>query len=101
PHPPPLKLSRGHRYRNVYYRSRCNVDCIILTLVYVERLLKETNGELRPAPRNWKSLLLSALILSSKIWDDLSMWNADFVEICPSYTLSRINELELAVLEAL
>ena len=46
-------------------------------------------------PYNWKSLLLSAMVMSSKVWDDLSMCNADFSLVCPSFTLSRINELEL------
>jgi len=29
------------------------------------------------------------------------MWNADFGHVCPSFTLARINELELAVLDCL
>ena len=48
--------------------------------------------------------MFSCMILSSKVWDDLSMWNADFSQSCPpgvSFPLQRINELELAVLNAL
>jgi hypothetical protein len=73
------------------------------------------------------------MVMASKVWDDLSMWNADFsqvracviegfwmymcefkhtlkplhvcvwvyVQVCPSFTLKRINELELAVLDTL
>ncbi|CAM9853826.1 unnamed protein product, partial [Choristocarpus tenellus] len=63
--------------------------------------LKETKGALRPHRGNWKSLLMATLVLSSKVWDDLSMWNADFSVVCPSFRLNRINELEVAVLEAL
>ncbi|CAM9972687.1 unnamed protein product [Discosporangium mesarthrocarpum] len=44
---------------------------------------------------------MAALVLSSKVWDDLSMWNGDFSVVCPSFTLVRINQLEVAVLEAL
>jgi hypothetical protein len=29
------------------------------------------------------------------------MWNADFSQVCSSFTLQRINELELAYLDAL
>lgn len=36
-----------------------------------------------------------------QVWDDNSMWNRDFSELCPSYTLARLNELEVAVLEIL
>ena len=36
-----------------------------------------------------------------KVWDDHSMWNRDFSELCPSFTLARLNQLEVAVLEVL
>lgn len=39
--------------------------------------------------------------MSSKVWDDLSFWNVDFSQVCPEFTLRRINDLECAVLEAL
>lgn len=79
-------------------------DCIIMSLIYVERLIKTTDGKLRPRPCNWRSLLFSCMVLSSKVWDDHSMWNADFSQICAQgvhFSLKRINELELAVLDAL
>ena len=91
-------------YRDVFRRAQMESDCIIMSLIYVERLIKNTDGGLRPRPSNWRSLLFSSMILSSKVWDDLSMWNADFSQACPSgvrFSLQRINELELAVLGAL
>lgn len=91
-------------YRDVFRRAQMESDCIIMSLIYVERLIKNTDGGLRPRPSNWRSLLFSCMILSSKVWDDLSMWNADFSQTCPSnvkFSLQRINELELAVLNAL
>jgi len=79
-------------------------DCIIMSLIYVERLIKRTQGRLRPRASNWRSLIFSCMILSSKVWDDLSMWNADFSQSCPpgvTFSLQRINELELSILNAL
>jgi hypothetical protein len=91
-------------YRDVFRRAQMESDTIIMSLIYVERLIKVTNGGLRPTRKNWRSLLFSCMVLSSKVWDDLSMWNADFSQTCPSrvkFSLRRINELELAVLGAL
>jgi Cyclin, N-terminal domain len=91
-------------YRDVFRRAQMESDCIIMSLIYVEKLIKNTDGSLRPRPCNWRSLLFSCMILSSKVWDDLSMWNADFSQTCPSrirFSLQRINELEVAVLNAL
>lgn len=45
--------------------------------------------------------VFACLVMASKVWDDLSMWNVDFSQICGSFTLKRINALELAMLNAL
>lgn len=91
-------------YRDVFKRAQMESDCIIMSLIYIERLIKCTSGALRPCSSNWRSILFSCMVLASKVWDDLSMWNADFSQTCPAgvtFTLQRINELELAVLDAL
>jgi hypothetical protein len=91
-------------FRDIFFKAQMEADCIILSLIYVERLIKVTHGRLRPKKSNWRSLLFSTMILSSKVWDDLSMWNGDFSQSCPSgvnFSLQRTNQLELAVLNTL
>lgn len=91
-------------FRFIFNKAQMESDTIIMTLIYVERLLRETNGGVRPNLNNWKSILFSCMIMASKVWDDLSMWNVDFSQACPAgvtYSLKRINELELAVLSCL
>jgi hypothetical protein len=39
--------------------------------------------------------------MASKVWDDLSMWNVDFSQVLVNFDLQRINELEMALLDAL
>jgi hypothetical protein len=44
------------------------------------------------------------MVLASKVWDDLSVWNADFSQTCPAcvkFSLKCVNELEVVVLSAL
>lgn len=91
-------------YGDVFRRAQMESDCIIMSLVYVERLIKTTNNALRPRPNNWRSVLFSCMVLASKVWDDMSMWNADFSQTCPAgvkFSLQRVNQLEIAVLSAL
>ncbi len=94
-------------YEEFYQRSQMEQDTIIMSLIYVERLVKSTNGILSPSPENWRSILFSCMVLASKVWDDLSMWNSDFSNVSAatvglsSFTLPRINQLELALLKAL
>lgn len=93
-----------HFYRFVFNKAQMESDCIIMSLIYVERLLRETKGGVRPTIYNWRSILFSCMVLASKVWDDLSMWNADFSHACPKgvkFSLQRINQLELALLNCL
>jgi len=91
-------------YRYVFDKAQMESDCIIVSLIYAERLLRDTNGGVWPNPKNWRSLLFSCMVMASKVWDDLSMWNKDFSHVCPlgvKFSLKRINELELALLNCL
>ena len=83
----------------MYSRAQMETECVIMTLIYVERLLKAANGGLYLLPTNWKTVLISSMLMASKVWDDMSMWNGDFSKICPIFTLQRLNALEMAYLE--
>lgn len=93
-------------YEEFFRRSQMEHDTIIMSLIYVERLIKRTEGAIRPTPLNWRSMLFSCMILASKVWDDLSMWNIDFSNVSvasglSSFTIQRINQLEVALLSTL
>jgi hypothetical protein len=106
-HPIPSLEEIKAFYHEFYKRSQMEFDAIIMSLIYVERLIKETNGALMPTPDNWGSVVFSCMVLASKVWDDLSMWNIDFSNVSvnssllSSFSLKRINQLELAVLTCL
>lgn len=97
-------------YQEFYRRSQMEFDTIIMSLIYVERLTKTTH--LTPGPENWRSVLFSCMVLASKVWDDLSMWNIDFSNVASAqssnqsqglslFTLQRVNQLELILLKSL
>ena len=60
-------------YKEFFRRSQMEHDTIIMSLIYIERLIKRTDGSIRPTPLNWRSMLFGCMILASKVWDDLSM----------------------------
>lgn len=93
-------MDRIHQfYMDIYTKSQMESECIIMSLIYMERLIRATKGKLKIKFNNWRPILFICMIMASKVWDDLSMWNADFSQVCPSFTLRRINDLELAVLD--
>ncbi|RLN90905.1 hypothetical protein BBJ28_00000322 [Nothophytophthora sp. Chile5] len=90
----------GAFIKHVFARAQMESECIIMSLVYVERLLKATSGLLTLRAENWRRLLFCSMVMASKVWDDLSMSNADFSKIWPQLALKEMNELELAYLSA-
>lgn len=88
-------------FRHVYLMAEMEIECIIMTLIYIEKLLKECEGFLKIRYYNWEAILFSCMILASKVWDDLSMWNDDFQRLDPTYTLEHINAAEATLLRLL
>ena len=88
-------------FRQIFEHSQLEGECIIMSLIYCEKLIKATKGKMCVSVYNWKSILFACLVMSSKVWDDLSMWNCDFSSVCPSFNLQRVNDLEIEMLNIL
>lgn len=52
-------------------------EVVVLGVVYVERLVSN-NPALRLTITNWRPILVAALLLASKNWEDVHPWNIDF-----------------------
>lgn len=96
---PPLETIRNF-FLHIYSKTQMNSECIIMTLIYLEKLIKVTKSKFCIRHDNWQSVLFACMVMASKVWDDLSMWNVDFSHILPGFDLERVNELELAMLDA-
>ncbi|KAF9585150.1 hypothetical protein BGW38_003701 [Lunasporangiospora selenospora] len=64
----------------------------IITLIYVERMTEL--GNLSFHAINWRRLLLGALILSIKVWEDLAVFNSDVCAIFEGLAVKDVNALE-------
>lgn len=51
---------------------------VVLSLVYIERFLEITRACLTAG--NWRSLVIAAILVASKVGEDVHPWNADFEE---------------------
>lgn len=84
---------------NIMITCKMEKEVIMASLVYLERLLLLNDYML--TVRNWRRLVLTALILASKIWDDESFENHNFSKVFSLYDTEQINEMERMLLERL
>ncbi|CAE8597727.1 unnamed protein product, partial [Polarella glacialis] len=77
---------------------------VVLCAVYVDRLLEQTHTTLTAG--NWRSVVIVALLIASKVWEDVHPWNADFEECLQEiagirYKTGALYKLESLFLEKL
>ena len=78
--------------RSIIDRMQLATECIVICLIYIEKLMHTSKVELRNC--NWRPLLFTSVLLASKFWEDISFWNEDYVEGIDIYALKAINRLE-------
>ena len=77
--------------------TKMEKEVIILSLIYIERLIFNTGLLLNS--RNWRRILFTAMVISSKIWDDYSFENNHFSQVFVNLGVNEINDLERIFLE--
>ena len=85
-----------------------NPESLVMSLVYVNRLIKYTGLHLGPG--NWRLITLMSILLAQKVWDDMPLTNVDFPVIwreavpgapAEKLDIKAINMLERTYLELL
>uniref|UniRef100_A0A2K5IGV4 Cyclin N-terminal domain-containing protein n=1 Tax=Colobus angolensis palliatus TaxID=336983 RepID=A0A2K5IGV4_COLAP len=69
----------------LFSAAQLTAECTAVTLVYLEKFL--TYAEINICPTNWKTIVLGAVLLASKVSDDQAVWNMDI-------TVEDMNEME-------
>ncbi|CAO3628535.1 unnamed protein product [Cunninghamella blakesleeana] len=81
----------------VFENGELSAEHAIITMIYIERMLKTSKQDLCEA--NWRLIVLAGLIVSIKVWDDCAVYNVDFVQIFPELDIKHINLIERRFLD--
>jgi len=88
------------KFINMIFRvQKLPPECAILCVAYIERVI--LLGGVVVHPSNWRRLLFAAAIIASKVWEDESVWNVDFINLFPRLSLEELNKLESHFVELL
>lgn len=85
--------------RDVMVGFRLQPEVSVVTLFYMDRFC--TRSGVSVTPDNWQRLLITCMMLASKVWDDESFENIEFAQLCPLYTLEEINRFEMVFLKCI
>ena len=77
--------------------TKMEKEVVVLSLIYIERLIFNTG--LLLTSRNWRRIVLTSMIIASKIWDDNSFENGHFSQVFANLGVNEINTLERIFLE--
>ena len=77
--------------------TKMEKEVVVLSLIYIERLIFNTG--LLLTSRNWRRIVLTSMIIASKIWDDNSFENGHFSQVFANLGINEINTLERIFLE--
>ncbi|KAF7723956.1 hypothetical protein EC973_001472 [Apophysomyces ossiformis] len=72
----------------VFTHGLLTTEHAIITLIYVERMLTRSGQKLCDV--SWRLILLAAILVAVKTWDDCAVFNADFSHIFFEADLSTI-----------
>lgn len=95
----PLPGGVGEYVAHLAKYCGCSDECLILTLVYVDRIIKQ-HRDIAMAPLTCQRLLGAGLTMAVKFHDDQNYTNAYYAQVC-GLELLELNNLEVTMLRLL
>jgi hypothetical protein len=84
--------------RVIHNETRMEDECMIIALIYLERMCLFTEYKYRICRENWRYSVFATMMLASKTWDDYALSNYQYSNIFSNLDLKRINQLEIELL---
>lgn len=85
----------------IFFTRKLPAECAVVAIIYIDKLLEVTRLTFHEG--NWRIIVFTALLLSSKVWAEHAVWNEDFGKIFTEnwLTISEIYRIEREFLKYL
>ena len=98
--PCPSAASLASLLRHVFSHVSVDPSCVIICVIYLERL-QTFPPPLLLCSSNCVLLLLTALLVALKVWDDRQSYNVDFTQMLPLLSTREMARLEATFVQHL
>lgn len=101
--PPPLPAieTLTQFIYEICYSTQMEYECSVVSLIYLTRFMEVSYHKTQLNEYNWRSVVLSCMLIANKMWDDFHVSNVSYCSIFPGLTLERVNQLEIGLLTVL
>lgn len=83
----------------MFNTEQLSAESGIMMLAYIDRIIATSGLTLHWS--NWRRVVLSTLLLATKVWEDEEVWNADWQSVFPCITTQDLGVLERKLLNLL
>eukprot|EP01124_Arcella_intermedia_P026274 TRINITY_DN4897_c0_g1_i1.p1 TRINITY_DN4897_c0_g1~~TRINITY_DN4897_c0_g1_i1.p1 ORF type:complete len:285 (-),score=32.94 TRINITY_DN4897_c0_g1_i1:51-854(-) len=75
----------------IFTNQILSAECAVMATAYIDRISRR---KVKLCPSNWRRILLGALLLSEKVWEDQAVWNVDYAKSFPDISVEDLRYLE-------
>lgn len=83
---------------SIFIAAELTYENVLITLIYLERILSNDKFESKLSENHLTRIILGAILIASKVWDDHAIWNVDFCQIFEDLDMSDMSLIERTTL---
>jgi len=88
---PPSKQDVEELLSFIFKNQILSAECSVMAAAYVDKI---STQKIKLCPANWRRILLGALLLAEKVWEDKAVWNVDYTKSFPELCVEDLRLLE-------
>jgi hypothetical protein len=77
--------------KKIFKNQMLSAECAVMAVAYIEKIRK---SKVYLCSHTWRRILLGAILLSEKVWEDQTVWNVDYTKSFPEIEVDDLRNLE-------